>query len=422
MKKISFITNTSVNTLNHVKLLFRSLQENLSSKEHEILVFVDSDNEGTVDYLRSIKGNFKDLKIITHAAGPCVGYARNNNLLVSLSTHDIVSYLQSDMVVCKDYDKLVLEELEENCILSSTRIEPPLHGESNVTITKNLGTDPEKFDMSSFLKFSESVKSNKTLHYFFAPITFHKKTWEKIGGYDTLFRRSREDTDFLTRAIKSGIKIKQTFRSNVYHFTCVSSRGKNWFDQQNQKAQTRTQLQQAADQIELCRFIKKWGNFNHGEFILKKFDIDFVVSKPIENDMEFHVIKNIEPFVSRVWLSSEKDKEMFIRLHEHDHDYANTLLNFTKEDWERNKQFYNQIDYDDVFRVGSPNDFNIKLEVEFNNSVPSLQGIHQSLYSVEEGIYEFGPYKMNIKKLVDTTEGLLVVKNPEFDKSLLFIN
>ena len=94
IRQISFLINTSVNTLDHVKLLLRSLKENLVGKEHEILIFVDSDNEGTVDYLREQKKDFFDLKIITHSLTPCVGYSRNNNLLVELAKHPIVSYLQ----------------------------------------------------------------------------------------------------------------------------------------------------------------------------------------------------------------------------------------------------------------------------------------------------------------------------------------
>ena len=62
MKQISFLINTSNNTLDHVKLLLKSLKENLAGKEHEVLIFVDSDNEGTVDYLREQKKDF--LKVL----------------------------------------------------------------------------------------------------------------------------------------------------------------------------------------------------------------------------------------------------------------------------------------------------------------------------------------------------------------------
>ena len=44
---ISFCINTAVNELDYLKLLFKSLQDNLSNLNHEIIVFIDSDNQGT---------------------------------------------------------------------------------------------------------------------------------------------------------------------------------------------------------------------------------------------------------------------------------------------------------------------------------------------------------------------------------------
>ena len=64
MEKISFCINTSVNEINHIKLLFSSLENNLSSKEHEIIVFIDSDNQGTFEWLLTQKEIFPHLKIL----------------------------------------------------------------------------------------------------------------------------------------------------------------------------------------------------------------------------------------------------------------------------------------------------------------------------------------------------------------------
>jgi hypothetical protein len=315
-----------------------------------------------------------------------------------------------------------LGELEENSILSSTRIEPPLHGESPTTITKDFGLDPEKFDMEAFLKFSEENKSDEILTYFFAPITFHRDTWLKVGGYDTLFRRSREDSDFLVRSLKAGTIIKQTFKANVYHFTCVTSRGKRWYDSQDREAQERVKLQNIADQIEMGRFIRKWGNFAHGEYDLVKFDIDFVYNSDITTQEEFHIILGIEPFVSRVWLKSQEYVDKFIAVHENDHKLANQLLNFSENDWNKSKKFYNLVDFENIFRVGTPQDYNAKLEITTASpltNIPSLLGIHQSLYSAEPGTYEFEPFRIDIKNKVDVTEDKVVVDNPEFDKTLI---
>ena len=51
MQPISFCINTARNELEYIKLLFKSLKDNLKSDEHEIIVFIDSDNEGTFEWL-----------------------------------------------------------------------------------------------------------------------------------------------------------------------------------------------------------------------------------------------------------------------------------------------------------------------------------------------------------------------------------
>jgi GT2 family glycosyltransferase len=329
LNQISFVINTAVNELDHIKLLLESLKKNLDGPQHEILIFIDNDNQGTYKYLKSIKKDYYDLKIITHNLPPCIGYSRNNNLLVKLAKHNIVSYLQSDMVISPHYDTDILKEIEPNTILSATRVEPPLHGESPTTITKNFKTNPLEFNINEWNKFSLTVKENKTLNYFFAPFTFYKNTWLNLGGYDTLFRRSREDSDLVQRCLHNNIKLKQTFNAIVYHFTCTSSRGKDWFKKENSKAQERVILQQKADQIELKRFIRKWGGFNHGESKLEKYDVDLIIKNSKNLPLDF--ILSIEPLFSKVWVDDLNIKESLLQNTSDEHLLANNLLNFTEK-------------------------------------------------------------------------------------------
>jgi GT2 family glycosyltransferase len=128
-------------------------------------------------------------------------------------------------------------------------------------------------------------REDKITNYFFAPFTMYKEVWNSIGGHDTQFRRSREDSDVLNRLILAGNKIVQTWEALVYHFTCTSSRGKDWFNPQNTKAQERVKIQQQADNIELRRFIKKWGNFSHGNPINYYYNIDANIN--INEDIEW---------------------------------------------------------------------------------------------------------------------------------------
>jgi GT2 family glycosyltransferase len=404
----------------------KSLKDNLDGKEHEIIVFIDSDNEDVYGYLKSIQKDFFDLKIITHKIKPCIGYSRNNNLLVELAKHDIISYLQSDMVIGPHYDTNILSEIEDNCILSATRIEPPLHGYSDYTITEDFGTDPTVFDINKWNAYSESVKSNRTAEYFFAPITFYKKVWQSIGGYDTLFRRSREDSDLVQRCIHAEIKLIQTWKANVYHFTCTSSRGKNWFDPNNEEAKKRVELQKVADGIELRRFLKKWGGFNHGESKLKKLDIDLVIKDSRTINPMF--LAQLEVYFSRVWISSQDQKQLMINTLSNEHEPANQLLGFSNEDWNFAQKFYNATDFESIYKVGSPIDFNIKVEVDFTNIDPTKDEFLQNITRLgdilegsEPGIYELGSAKIELLNVVDLAQDQIVVTNPPFDYSLLTI-
>ena len=64
LNKISFCINTAINELDYIKLLFKSLKDNLSTLEHEIIVFIDSDNQGTLESLINQKPIFHNLKIL----------------------------------------------------------------------------------------------------------------------------------------------------------------------------------------------------------------------------------------------------------------------------------------------------------------------------------------------------------------------
>jgi hypothetical protein len=421
MQKITFATNVAKNTLAYLKLLLKSLKLNLDSEEHEILIFIDSDNEDCLKYLLSIKHEFKDLTIVQNTLPVPIGYARNKTLLTQYAKHDIISYLQSDMVVGPHYDTEILQHIKPGRILSATRVEPPLHGSSSVTITKNFGLHPDEFDMNGWNMFSGNNKYEKLINYFFAPITYYKNDWMKLNGYDTVFRRAREDSDFVQRCLHANIELVQTFSANVYHFTCVTSRGNDWFKQSNIAAQQRLQLQNVADSIEVKRFLRKWGNFNHGETPLQKLDIDLV-----SKNYRLEFIENIEPFFSRVWLSTENDRDSLITKYNNYHNVANELLHITSEDWEKYKHLYRVEDFTSTFLVGEPSDFSVKVEIDFNKVTANnqflnnLQNLYQLLIDCEPGKYEID----NVIVTINTIKVLPVsikADNPIFDNNVLTV-
>jgi len=422
MNEITFCINTSRNELNHVKLLFESLKQNLSTLEHEIIVFIDSDNQGTTEWLLEQKQTFCNLKILKNELPIPYGYQRNINEMFEFASNEIVSYLQSDMVICKNYDIEVLKHLKPNMILCSTRIEPPLHGNSGEKITYDFGLDPEDFNLESFTQYAEGQKQEKITEYFFAPFTLYKDTWNSIGGHDTIFRRSREDSDILTRLVLNDTKIIQVWNAIVYHFTCTSSRGKNWFNPNNQEAQDRTRLQQFADQIEMGKFFRKWGKFNHSTDKIKYYKISANILGQNSNLSKFIAF---ESFFDKVFIENESLIPSIQEEYDRQQIVANQLLNVSFKDWEEYNYMFNQLKTSDrVYPLSKSKgdiiiEFNIDLtdEIYMNNFFIHLQDI---IDQNEVGVFEYGPFKILINKKEDKSKDRIFISNPLIKKEHLY--
>ena len=256
MEKITFCINNSRNEKEYIRLLMESLLNGIDVNLHNILIFVDSDNQNTTEMLVGMKSLFPNLTIVKNNGEP-IGYAGNINWLFKTAKTDLVSYLQSDMIVPLGYAEKLLPHIAHNRILCSTRCEPPIHAptDNNITYVRNFGLTPSEFQYENFLRFAEATKNpNKLTDYFFAPFTLYKQDWL---DHDVSFKKSREDSDIALRSALKGIEMKQTWDAIVYHFTCTSSR--QWALPENRTKNVNADN----DKIELDRFVKKWGTFIH---------------------------------------------------------------------------------------------------------------------------------------------------------------
>jgi hypothetical protein len=417
-KLISFCINTSNDQLNYVKLLFKSLELNLSSPNHEIIVFVDSDNQQTTEWLITQKIKFPNLKILKNKLPIPYGYQRNINEMFLFASNEIVSYIQSDMVICKNYDLEILKHIKPNMVLSSTRIEPPLHGNSGEKITYDFGLTPDTFKFDEFVRFSEDSKKNKFSNYFFAPFTVYKEVWNSIGGHDTMFRRSREDSDILNRLILNGVEIVQTWEALVYHFTCTSSRGVDWFNPNNKIATDRVYFQQKADIIELRRFIKKWGIFSHGNPIDYYYKI---TANVVINNTNFELLQTIEPYFEKIYVY---DKINLIKKY-NTNEIANNLLNINNEIWSEYSYMYNECNLNKIELGESTNDdITIKFDLNqinntnFNNFISNIQHI---IHQTEDlGSFEYDIFSVNIRRKNNLINNNIIVKNPPITKKDMY--
>lgn len=424
---ITFCINTARNERNHIELLFRSLYKNLSKRDYPIIVFVENDNQDTVGFLKTQKEHFPNLKIVKNPLPVPIGYARNINMMFEMAETDIVSYLQSDMVICPNYDLEVVKFLTPDTIISATRIEPPLHPPSPEKITHDFGLDPTKFDLEAFSTFAEMNKKNEMTDFWFAPFTLYKKVWVDIGGHDTLFRRSREDSDLLYRFSMKGIKTKQAWNAVVYHFTCTSSRGIEWW---TEKAQERTRLQQTADQIEMMRFLRKWPQFKHTSTYNPSEEYKYYVSANFTGvTPKDTTILKYYFFFHRIYVDNPEARSEMKKMFEAFHNPANQLLNISPDEWEIYKKYYRRWDFDDIFPSEPIVDDDVILNVNLNGNVFEsilrhpmnhyMQQLNQLVHANQsegEGEFEIvDNVKLTINRFVNHIEDSIVVQNPPMD-------
>lgn len=423
IKPITFCIPTAKNEKEYVLLLLKSLKENTQIDKHEILIFIDSDNQHSYEAIVEFQKTVPNLKIYRNTLPTQIGGQRNISLMFDAASNDIVCYLQSDMVACRDFDKHISKNLhDQSIVLTCTRIEPPLHPASPEKIIQDFGTSPEIFKYDEFQEFATQLqKSNKqNTEGHFAPFALHKNVWlETLGGFDTQFRCSREDSDMIIRMKLAGLKLVQTWDASVYHFTCVSSRGKDWFKaESDKKIQQKNILQQYADYQELKRFTRKWGFFGHDAKPI--FDIGIYLN--IDQFVDFNVLQFLEVYCKTLYLNDESIATELNRrtLFEYQY-YTNLRWDYSTDHWNKVKHLFNNSAIEDHIQYQS--DFvythDINISINYSDLIDNfdqnrqqfISQINQWISSHAEGIHKVSPFTIEIKNKKDLTNSYIKVNN-----------
>lgn len=411
MKSITFCIATAKNEKEYVTLLLKSLKDHTDFLKHEVLVFIDSDNQNTYERLLEMQGDgFSNLKICKNPNKYPIGGQRNVSVMFNTAKNDIVCYLQSDMVVGKDFDKHILAGIEKGTVLSCARIEPPLHPASPEKIVKDFGITPDTFNYKLFNEFVDELQKEDrpNLVGHFAPFAVHKSDWiDVLGGFDTQFRCSREDSDTIIRMELCGLNTIQSWNACVYHFTCVSSRGQDWFKQDDQ-ANYKNALQQTADLQELKRFIRKWGYFGHHPKPV--YDITFNVE--LDHFVDMNVLKWLEPYCKKLYLSdSAVSYQLASQLQFEASYYSNLRWNYPVEYWNSVQHLFNPTDFHKKIKSSDNTmigdiiiSFKYSEFVKYKDSQHFIENVHDIVDSNEEGDFEWGPFTIQIKNKTNLME------------------
>lgn len=404
MRPITFCIPTANNEKEYIHLLLKSIKENTNIDIHEILVFIDSDNQNTFESLMNIRNEFPNLRIHRNTTGFPVGTQTNSSIMFNEAKNEIVCYLQSDMVVGPEFDKHIIEAFDSgHKFICGTRIEPPIHPPSPDKFVENFGLDVNDFDYDKFMNFSKKIQSENrqfTVNYS-VPFAIQKDIWfDIIGGYDTQFRCSHEDIDSVVRLQLAEILPIQSWKMIAYHFTCVSSRGIDWY-KSTESSMYKNELQQLASHEESKRFIRKWGTLDRDVSEFYEIGLSIVLDRYV--DMNF--LKQVEPFCSVLALSNQfVIDQLKSQIRYDSHYYSNLKWQYTPEHWESVCHLFNQNDFDKRIVMTDELKTDIILSCKYSDMIANkqeslmlLQNIQKIISETENGVYEYGNFLITVK-------------------------
>ncbi len=252
MKDITFCIPSKDN-LRYLKSSITSIQKN-SITDPKILIFVDSSNDGTVEWLEE-----NNIEYLLNKSNTPRGIAYGYNRCIEAATTPIVCMFHADMYMGKGFDVSILNYIKRGVVVSGTRIEPPLHPEGKEKIVKNFGMYPEDFKQREFDQFVEQSIQNykgKTTNGIFAPWAIYKEDITSIGMHDEEFHSYHEDSDIFNRFILSGYELTQSWEALVYHLTCRGGQFQDGIEKVTEDKRFHNMKNKAAS-----LYINKWGSW-----------------------------------------------------------------------------------------------------------------------------------------------------------------
>jgi glycosyltransferase involved in cell wall biosynthesis len=382
MDKITFCIPSKSN-LRYLKTCIPSIRENAFRNDHEIIVFVDSDEDGTVNWLEQVKDQYNTSYYVNPELGKRLyGIGKAYDYCVEKSTTDIFMIFHADMMLGKNADLKAFEQLKSKTVVCATRVEPPLHPNNGEKILLDFGMWPEEFKKDEFNNYVESqLNEIKTTEGIFAPWMMYKAEFLEIGGHDPIMHSCREDSDVFNRMKLAGFKFIQPWNSLVYHLT---GRGAGSFDGDPERHR-QWQLDMNNSTKE---FIRKWGsNVKHtplmDPIVSPKYNIAFVIK-----NTNSQLVEILEPWCDRLYVNEQYKSEVENYITS---EQPNTKFNLLK------RIMYVENNYPE-----GENGIIIEFDArQFNqNSYNIVQNLSDIIAeSGEEGTFELDCFKITINNL-----------------------
>lgn len=394
MEKITFCIPSKSN-LRYLKTCIPSIRKNAFRKDHEIIIFVDSDNDGTVKWLSENADKYNVTYYVNPKLGKeLFGIGKAYDYCIEKSTTDIFMIFHADMMLGKDADLKAWEHLAEKTVVCSTRIEPPLHPNGGEKILIDFGIWPEEFKEEAFNAFVErEMQTSKVTEGIFAPWMMYKKDFEKLGGHDPILKSAREDSDIFNRMMLAGFTFKQPWSSLVYHLT-----GRGGQFQHGKVGEAKDEEWQTLMNNSTREFIRKWGStVKHSSLMKPIVSPKYLIGIAVKH-CNLQLLDALEPWCDRIYI----DDEMGVLLASYyEYEHKRTAYDLHKRVMTLGYQ--NPHEYEDVVievdgKAFSNEDFQL---IQLLPDILKEQG--------QPGKFKLGNLIITVHRLTEVQDGLIYI-------------
>ncbi|HEX5003604.1 MAG TPA: glycosyltransferase [Bacteroidia bacterium] len=204
------------NNLEHLHLLLKSIRLN-STYNHQVIIIVNEGIDGTAEWVKGVAD--VDAVLCKVNTGICFAL----NFARSLVKTEYIVYLNDDMYLMPEWDRVFLEEIKKighnYFFLSGTMIEPKDTGNTCV-IVGDYGDSVSSFREDALLKSNTALVKNDWLGATWPPNILHRDLWDLAGGYSIEFSPGMySDPDLSMKLWLAGVRVfKGLGHSRVYHF------------------------------------------------------------------------------------------------------------------------------------------------------------------------------------------------------------
>tara|TARA_B100001971_G_C18155655_1_gene518385 strand:+ start:331 stop:1170 length:840 start_codon:yes stop_codon:yes gene_type:complete len=209
------------NNLQYLKLCLKSLKKN-SNYEHDIIIFINEGNDGTLTYAKD-----NNLKFLHSNINKGVCFAFNESAKIAKNKYLVLAH--DDMYFCPRWDSVFFDELKkikvEDFFVSGTMVQ-----NFKSYIYLDCGNSHSNFNEDKLLKELPKIKFNNFQGSHWQPSLVPLTTWNKVGGFSMEFSPGLgSDPDFNMKLWKIGVRLFKGLGScRVYHFSSISLRKKAW--------------------------------------------------------------------------------------------------------------------------------------------------------------------------------------------------